>query len=187
LMALKSAQLAGIDVPASTWTRVGSFLRRVERGSARGLACYRPNSPASRTMTAEAMFCRQLLQSDVDNQMDPAAAREAIRSITQELPSTSRPNLYYWYYATLALHQGRAQSPAAAEAWEGWNQALTTVLVTSQQDDGSWSADTTWGGYGGRVYTTALSALCLEVYYRYNAADAPGELARRRQWQAVHR
>jgi hypothetical protein len=24
-----------------------------------------------------------------------------------------------------------------------------------------------WGGYGGRVYTTSLAAMCLEVYYRY--------------------
>ena len=32
---------------------------------------------------------------------------------------------------------------------------------------GSWSPDTVWGGYGGRVYTTALGALCLEVYYRF--------------------
>jgi outer membrane biosynthesis protein TonB len=187
LMTLKSAELAGIHVPASTWTRVGRFLRRVKRGSAGGLASYRPDSPASRTMTAEAMFCRQLLQMPGANELNSAAAREAAWSIAQELPSTSRRNLYYWYYATLALHQGRGRSDAATEAWEAWNQALTTVLITTQQGDGSWTADTTWGGYGGRVYTTALSAMCLEVYYRYSPADESGELARRRQWQAVHR
>ena len=27
--------------------------------------------------------------------------------------------------------------------------------------------NTVWGGYGGRVYTTAMATLCLEVYYRY--------------------
>ena len=32
---------------------------------------------------------------------------------------------------------------------------------------GTWDTDTVWGGYGGRVYTTALATLCLEVYYRY--------------------
>ena len=26
---------------------------------------------------------------------------------------------------------------------------------------------TVWASYGGRVYTTAMSALCLEVYYRH--------------------
>ena len=187
LMTLKSAELAGIHVPGSTWTRAERFLRRVKRGNAGGLACYRPETPASRTMTAEALFCRQLLQSSGTDQLNPAAALEAVRSIAEELPSTSRRNLYYWYYATLALHQGKGQSLAATEAWDDWNQALTTVLVTSQQDDGSWTADTTWGGYGGRVYTTALSAMCLEVYYRYRPTDESGELARRRQWQAVQR
>ncbi len=187
MMTLKSAELAGIRVPGSTWTRVERFLRRVKRGHTGGLACYRPETPASRTMTAEAMFCRQLLQPSGTNGLSPAAAMEAARSIAEELPSTSRRNLYYWYYATLALHQGRGRSAAATEAWDDWNQALTTVLVTTQQDDGSWTADTTWGGYGGRVYTTALSAMCLEVYYRYSPIDASGELARRRQWQAVHR
>jgi hypothetical protein len=57
------------------------------------------------------------------------------------------------------------------EYWERWNAALRTALVDSQQFDGehagSWSPDTIWGGYGGRVYTTAMGALCLEVYYRF--------------------
>ena len=187
LMTLKSAELAGIDIPGSTWTHVERFMRRIKRGSAGGLGCYRPETPTSRTMTAEAMFCRQLLGADRANPISLAATQEAARSIGEELPTTSQRNLYYWYYATLALHQSRGRSPEANAAWNAWNQALTTALVTTQQDDGSWSADTTWGGYGGRVYTTALSAMCLEVYYRYSSADEAGELARRRQWQAVHR
>jgi len=38
-----------------------------------------------------------------------------------------------------------------------------------QQLGGSWdpTKDST-GKYGGRVLTTALAALCLEVYYRYD-------------------
>ena len=33
---------------------------------------------------------------------------------------------------------------------------------------GSWSPDDDlWGGYGGRVYSTAMGTLCLEVYYSY--------------------
>jgi hypothetical protein len=187
VMTLKSAELAGIPVPGTTWTRIESFLRRVRRGSAGGLACYRPETPATRTMTAEALFCRQLLAHGGNDSLNAAAQREAIESLSQELPAASRRNLYYWYYATLALHNAKDDSPRAAEAWDDWNQALTAALITTQQDDGSWTNDTTWGGYGGRVYTTALSALCLEVYYRYSPNDDSGELARRRQWRAVQR
>lgn len=187
VMTLKSAELAGIHVPGTTWTRVESFLRRVRRGSAGGLACYRPETPATRTMTAEALFCRQLLATTGSEGPSPAAVAEALGSIGEELPTKSRRNLYYWYYATLALHNAKGESPTAAKAWEDWNEALTAVLITTQQDDGSWTSDTTWGGYGGRVYTTALSALCLEVYYRYSPTVDPGELARRRQWHASPR
>ena len=33
--------------------------------------------------------------------------------------------------------------------------------------DGSWDPTSRWGSRGGRVYTTALATLTLEVYYRY--------------------
>ncbi|GEM_PF-7087366 len=33
--------------------------------------------------------------------------------------------------------------------------------------EGSWLANDRWSDEGGRVYTTALGALTLEVYYRY--------------------
>ncbi len=187
LMVLKSAEVAGIAVPEATWTRVERFMRRVKRGKAGGLACYRPETPASRTMTAEALFCRQLLASRGAAGLSRAASAEAIDSISQEPPNAKRRNLYFWYYATLALHRENARSPSATEAWENWNQALTSALLTTQQDDGSWDTNTTWGGYGGRVYTTALSALCLEVYYRYSPTVPSGELADREHWHPVQR
>ena len=32
---------------------------------------------------------------------------------------------------------------------------------------GSWDPNGPWGYAGGRVYSTALMVLCLEVYFRY--------------------
>ena len=187
LMTLKSALLAGIDIPAVTWTRVETFLRRVRRGTSGGLAAYRPDGPPSRTMTAEAMFCRQLLPGTEVSTVDAGVCREATASILQEVPTTGNRNLYFWYYASLALHQNRHHSAEASEAWEDWNHALTTTLLTTQQDDGSWDSNTTWGGYGGRVYTTALTALCLEVYYRYSPPEALSGVAGREKWQSVRK
>jgi hypothetical protein len=92
------------------------------------------------------------------------------------LPEASRVNLYYWYYATLALHQRQQAGEAAATAWHSWNDQLTSALLSAQNvggpDAGSWNTNTLWGGYGGRVYTTAMAAMCLEVYYRYAPSRA---------------
>ena len=82
-----------------------------------------------------------------------------------ELPSPERVNLYYWYYGTLGMYQ------LQGDHWQRWNSAMQTTLVQRQRLNGdvagSWDPDCLWGGYGGRVYSTAMSALCLEVYYRY--------------------
>lgn len=161
LMALKSAQLAGYPLPAQTRAGMIRFLNSCAGGQQQGLASYRPHHAPTRTMTAEALTCRLFLEL----QRNDAATEEAVRFLLQETPQTGEMNLYYWYYGTLALFQ--LQGPA----WEAWNAALQQRLLVAQETAGelagSWPPDRVWGGYGGRVYSTALAALCLEVYYRY--------------------
>ena len=92
--------------------------------------------------------------------------REAKAMIMATRPGNYEDNVYFWYYATLALFQ------LQDEDWRVWNQSMKERLLTTQipnygQEPGSWDPDRMWGGYGGRVYSTAMSCLCLEVYYRY--------------------
>jgi hypothetical protein len=176
LMALWSAERAGVDVPPQTWTGAERFLRTVRRGNDGGLASYRPDGPASTPMTAEGFYCRQLLSDVIGGGTDAAADAEATSRLLVARPDPSQLNFYYWYYATLALHHQQNTNDAAAQAWQAWNSALTTVLLDTQvasgPEAGSWHPNTVWGGYGGRVYTTAVAALSLEVYYRYAPAPA---------------
>lgn len=171
VMALASAERAGLDIPPPTWTGVERFLRSVRRGQRGGLASYRPDGPPSTSMTAEAFYCRELVAQVSRSAVDEHAAKEATAQILASLPDPELVNLYYWYYATLALHHRHPVSDEARAAWRQWNDALVRVLLDSQvasgSDTGSWEPNCLWGGYGGRVYTTALAALCLEVYYRY--------------------
>ncbi len=156
-MALHSAQQAHIPLNPQTMPLVHDFLRSVRGGRRGGLARYRPGQAESRTMTAEALAIRLLL----DEPVPAEEIREAEASLLEELPGDGQANYYYWYYASLALHQ--LQDPA----WETWNARLKQELLRTQQADGSWPTASVWGGYGGRVYTTALGALSLEVYYRH--------------------
>lgn len=162
-MALRSAERSGIRIDPVAKQRMLMFLDSCAAGPARGLARYRPREGSpSPTMTAEALACRYLL-----NHRGTAASQlEARNYLLANLPGSSEENVYYWYYATLALFQMQG------ETWQRWNLAMKTTLVNSQKpaydaQAGSWDPDRLWGGYGGRVYSTAMSCLCLEVYYRY--------------------
>ena len=161
IMALRSAELASIEILPAARARLQDFLRRCSSGKHGGLASYRPGEGVTRTMTAEALLCRLFMGMDSS---DPTV-QEAAAYIDEQLPGNGRANLYYWYYATLAMHQ------IGGEMWEGWNVALKRELLDRQRRygnlAGSWDPDTIWAPYGGRIYSTAMAILCLEVYYRY--------------------
>lgn len=157
VLALRSAQQAGLVVPASTKTRMVKFLATCNTGAKGGLASYRPGFGATRTMTSESLACRMWL--DAERNMEQV--QEATDYILKQLPSQTRPDLYYWYYGSLALRQ------AGGPGWQTWSSAMSRVVPALQLSDGSWAADTKWGGYGGKVYSTAMAVLCLESFYRY--------------------
>lgn len=161
VMAMHSASIGGVTAPVETVDRMHMFLNLCTSGPAHGLASYRPGQAITTTMTAEALVCRYFMSKTVD----PETVHEAVRKVMSDVPRSSHINLYYWYYGTLALYQ------SGDENWESWNQSLTRTLLPMQIKEGylkgSWPANGLWAGYGGRVYSTAMATLCLEVYYRY--------------------
>jgi hypothetical protein len=161
LMALKSADLAGIALSERTRQGMLRFLSGVASGTHGGLASYRPHERVSAAMTAEALVSRQFLGLTRDH----PAANEAGEYLLRELPNKEQINLYYWYYGTLGMYQ------LQGDHWRRWNIALQNTLISCQVTAGnlagSWDPDCIWAGYGGRVYSTAMATLCLEVYYRY--------------------
>ncbi|MGI9519747.1 MAG: prenyltransferase/squalene oxidase repeat-containing protein [Pirellulaceae bacterium] len=161
VLALKSAELGGVRVPSEAQNLMKRFLESCSAGRSGGLAGYRPHETPSVTMTAEALLCRYFLYGDVPAE----TANEATQYLLREVPGSGEENFYYWYYGTLAMfHTG-------GQAWSNWNQHLTQELVGSQirlgDHAGSWEPTGVWCGYGGRIYSTAMATLCLEVYYRY--------------------
>jgi hypothetical protein len=78
-------------------------------------------------------------------------------------------DVYQVYYATLFAFQQQG------DVWRAYNPAMKKTLIGAQHRGdpkklgGSW--DPTKGHTGhkvGRVGTTAMFALCLEIYYRYD-------------------
>lgn len=174
VMALRSGRLAGLDGSGRAEALAWRFLDRVSSGRFGGMAAYRPGERPSVAMTAEACVCRMLLGMDASN----PAAGEAMDLLAKHPPDASQPNAYTWYYATLAsFHVGGPQ-------WERWNARMQAAVLSLQRAEagplrGSWDPDPVWGGHGGRVYSTALAVMTLEVYYRYLPmhAQAGGRVA----------
>ncbi len=167
VLVLKTAEESGIQIPVETKRAAAQWLDQVSTGSSGGLAVYQPSlrydSRRNRdpVMTAEALVCRQFL-----GVTRRSATNEATALLLQHLPGTEEFNIYYWYYATIAMYR------EGGPAWEQWNAALRKELLKLQRRDGhargSWGPDRTrYGRLGGRIYTTALATLSLEVYYRY--------------------
>jgi len=161
VMALASARQAGLRVPDTCWEKAQTWLPRVSSGTANGLACYQPGKAPSTAMTAEALVCRQLFGL----QHDSETTAEAAIYMLERAPTSREPNIYYWYYGTVAMFQ------VGGPRWERWNDALQQAILPGQRTEGhqkgSWDPGVPWGVDGGRVYATATNALCLEVYYRH--------------------
>jgi hypothetical protein len=166
LMALKSGQMAGLAVDRNVIELGKKYLKSASSKSQQGgLFGYLPESGTSATMTAVGLLCTQYLGAKRD---DPALA-EGRAYLMKLLPDIQRRNSYYWYYATQVMHNTEDAD------WDTWNRAMRHALLESQVKEGcaagSWDPQKpttdTGSDTGGRIMTTSLAALTLEVYYRY--------------------
>lgn len=123
----------------------------------------------SRAMTYINIFQRQFLGAPRNDPFFDKAAQNLTTWVPLEWPNKQKyGSCYFIYYGTLASFQ------LQGAPWKTWNPVMKTVLIKEQckgdpkQLGGSWNAtDCHTGKAGGRTLTTALFALCLEVYYRY--------------------
>jgi hypothetical protein len=181
LVAMRSAELAGLTVPQESYDGVTRWLDHSQASSTQAhLYRYNPNAPdtpaqrhgrvASPTMTSLGLLMRLYLGWKRDN---PNMIKGA-DYLQENLPALGTNNspqrdTYYWYYATQVMfHMG-------GEHWRQWHEKLHALLINTQVKQGafagSWNprlpvADR-WGPHGGRLYVTALNLLSLEVQYRH--------------------
>jgi hypothetical protein len=164
-MALKSGLVAGLKVNDQTLAGIKHWLTLCAAGKQQGLFSYTPGSGPSPSMTAVGL----LLQQYSGMTPDSPAMKEGVGYIMSQLPTPGFRSMYYWYYASQVMHN------MPGPDWDRWNRAMRRVLIESQVKHGcatgSWdparptSELLTW--QCGRLCVTSLSALTLEVYYRY--------------------
>jgi hypothetical protein len=160
LMALKSGQLAKLDVPSPTIGLVERFLNSVqtERGARYNYMVAMPPRQTN-TTTAIGLLCRMYTGWHRDH----PALYQGVAYLHRWGPSQT--NMYYNYYATQVLHHWEGPE------WQAWNGRMRDYLIATQSktshEAGSWYFPDPYGDAGGRLYNTAIAIMTLEVYYRY--------------------
>jgi hypothetical protein len=186
VMQLKSAKIAGLTVDSGGFQGAQNFLDKVTEKDGRARyteVIYPPMHELHKPdpiMTSIGMVCRLFMGAS----RDEATLKGAATYLGKFTPrwdgkydeeAGGDKTFYYWYYGTLGMFQ------AGGESWTKWNETLKPTLVNNQcrgpvplsgeltDKDGSWDP---WAGgaqteKGSRVFSTALGALTLEVYYRY--------------------
>ena len=158
VMALKSCERAGFPTGELTWDRAGAFVDSL--GNSDGRFGYQSPDAQTPTTTAVGLLSKMYLGAALEDDQVELGAQYLIG----EKPS--KTDMYFNYYATLVLHH------RSDEDWPKWNVELRDYLINTQDNgashsSGSWYFADQHGSVGGRLYTTAMAVMTLEVYYRY--------------------
>lgn len=162
LMALKSAQLAGLDVNAEVVRGARDFLRDVVSLDYESRYAYMAGASESDATDSIGLLCRLYLDWGIEN---PDLIRGVNRLSNDIGPKLNVP--YYTYYATQLMYN------VGGSTWNRWNGRVRDELIRTQEmeghERGSWfpqNADSHCIT-GGRLYATSLNCMVLEVYYRH--------------------
>jgi hypothetical protein len=170
IMALKSGQMAYLNVNAATFEKAKAFLKSVSSGGySGGRFTYMPGGQVATgdlATTAIGLLCHQYMGMPKN---DPVMVNGTAYLMKNQPDLATTRNIYYWYYATQVLHNQPGTD------WDTWNRKMRRLLIDTQCRkgcaEGSWAPDAPtqdqYGDHGGRLMVTSLSALTLEVYYRF--------------------
>lgn len=176
LMALKSGKLSGIEVKKRTFKLAKKFLDSVstDYGAYYGYQIKPIKTDSGefdrgyRGRTSVGLLSRMYMGWDREHR----GIVDGVKWFSDMGPDTSKDpgvavNMYYNYYATQVMKHYEG------EEWRKWNLVMRDFLVDTQVKDGvakgSWhfNPNGQFQGPAGRLYTTSLACLTLEVYYRY--------------------
>jgi hypothetical protein len=178
LMALKAAKDAGfpinplymrdglafIDAVTDEDTgRTGYFRKGEHPVRPEGSVAKWPGTETE-SLTAFAI-CSRFACGEGNNPLNKTGAKLLAKRLPSWDEMKGSIDYYYWYYGTLATFR------LGGADWEKWQKALKPLVLDHQVKAGcaagSWDPKDPWGDAAGRVYSTALMTMCLEVYYRY--------------------
>ena len=176
--ALASAKTAGCSIPGLDQAIRKSILclkTRSYKGNGNFLYDYgdsgKTDLPKRLTMNSIGVLSLQLMdQCDSNAVASGLANLDSLVSVKTEMSKESAGITFYtMYYLTQALFQGHA---GKGNGWQKWNRWMKNVLTDLQAEKGFWELSEHEKcnfeyESEGRIYSTSLACLCLEIYYRH--------------------
>ncbi|HLX64520.1 MAG TPA: prenyltransferase/squalene oxidase repeat-containing protein [Planctomycetota bacterium] len=175
IMALKSAKVAGLHVDPAAFDGAQRFLETVEIKDKSLDTGYGPvsrfkymsnneHAGTAHRLTAIGTLCRVFMGWKPEELQGSVEWFIAKGGLPEYGGNGEKCDLYYWYYASMAVYQ------QDETLFKKWSVAMLNALLPNQRsqgdDNGSWDPAGDYSGEWGRVGQTALSTLCLEVYFR---------------------
>lgn len=161
VMALKSAQMAGLNVPAKTFEKAKFWLSNVEGNGPQGGTFGYTGRGASPAMTAQGLLCLQFMGIERNS----SRLLAGVEYLWKHQPDQNKNTTYYWYNATQVMYH------LQGERWTTWNERMRELHIKEQVKNGkhagSWHPRDRWEKTAGRIFSTSLRLLMLEVYYRH--------------------
>lgn len=172
-----------IVVPKGTIKKASAFLDEVSSGEKKSIFGYaKANGSPGTSLSAVGLMTRIEHDGWTDKNASLVVGIDGLfKREPQRAPA--KPDMYFYYYAT------RAAFYRGGDRWKDWNLGqeqngkrsggirdwLVSLQIKKEGPDfGSWEPDgAIIGGSCGRLGTTALSILTLEVYYRYVPRNHP--------------
>lgn len=157
IMSLKSARLANLDVPSPVIDLAMHYLDTVQDSGGATYGYLKPGKePAPTAIGLLARMYHGWRYND----------ERLIRGVVYlDSLGPSKHDVYFNYYATQVMHH------YGTPYWNRWNNRLREHLIRTQarrgHAQGSWYFEDRHGKTGGRLYTTAMCIMTLEVYYRH--------------------
>jgi hypothetical protein len=164
MMALKSGAMSGFSIDLDVVRKANYFLDQMafDEGASYhyDFERKRTKAPYNQSTTACAVLCRMYSGMPKDHPSIQAAVAKFSKA------GPSKTETYYNYYATQVLKQ------VGGKEWETWNTRMRDQLLSTQTTTGHAAGSWFWDdGYhtdtAGRLYTTCMATMILEVYYRY--------------------
>jgi hypothetical protein len=175
ILALKAGQRAKLAVNPAAWAGARAWISSMTEPSTCRIG-YSRRGRGSAGMSAAGLSI--LLAAPSTSKPVDKTARAAVSRLRlhppywpvpgEAEPPGNPPDLHYWLFGSVAA------SRVGGDSWSTWSRAVKKVLPPHQEKAGhlrgSFPAAGRWSRIGGRVYTTAMAAICLTMAYEYESA-----------------